>query len=267
MKLKLLLAVLIMGLIVACSEDDKSSTGPEDVEVNNSAKIAELFPVNVGSTFTYNMDELNPSTGNYETIGSRTMSVNNKETDAETNYFYCSEAHNISSGISTLSSKFVITNNTLEIYQDTAGVSVLIPDSLKAMVQLQLSESFKLINYPYEDGNEWLAYKGEAKFGTINFKVYSILGKYVGTENVMVPKYENGIETEKFKYTISINIPDLNNPFVSNIQEYVVHLWMAKNVGIVKIEGYAVLINTLSGGSFNLSDSNKVFRHSLVNVQ
>ena len=257
----------MIGLIMACSEDEKSAAGPEEVEVNNSAKIAELFPVNVGSSFTYNMEELNPSTGIYETVGSRTMSVDNKETDSEKNYFYCSEVHNLLSGASVLNSKFLITNNALEVYQDTAGVSVLIPDSLKTMVQLQLSENLKLINYPYEEGTEWIAYKGEAKFGTINFKVYSITGKYVGSENIQVPKYENGIESEKFKYTISINIPDISNPFVSSIQDYVVHLWIAKNVGIVKIEGYAVLINTISGGTFDLSDSNKVFRHTLVNAQ
>lgn len=266
MKLRLLLTLLLVGFIVSCSEKDSTSADPEMVVEDNSAKIAELFPVNVGSSFTYNMEQLDKSTGNYDLVGTRVMSVDNKEVGSDFNYFYCTEAHNSQSGNFTLNSKFRITESALEIYQDTSGVSKLIPDSLKAMVQFQLSENLKLLSYPYDDGKEWVAYKGEAKFGTINFKVYSITGKYVGTENIEVPKYENGIESEKFKYTISINIPDISNPFVSGVQEYVVHIWMVPNVGIVKIEGYAVLINTISGGTFDLSDSNKIFRHTLVNT-
>lgn len=267
MKLRILLGILMIGIFISCSENDKSSTDPEEVDVNYSEQIAELFPVNVGSSFTYNMEELNKSTGNYETVGTRVMNVDTKEVDSESNYFYCSEAYNLPAGNSTFNSKFRITDNALEVYQDTAGVSTLIPDSLKALVQIQLSENLKIINYPYEDGQEWVAYKGEAMFGTIKFNIYSVIGKYVGSENIQTPINENGIDAEKFEYKITINIPDMNNPFVSSIQDYIVNLWMVKNIGIVKIEGYAVLINTISGGTFDLSDSNKVFRHTLVNAQ
>lgn len=267
MNLRYLMMLFVLGLFISCSENDKSTTDPEEVDVNYSEKIAELFPVNVGSSFTYNIEELNKSTGNYETVGTRVMNVDTKEVDSEVNYFYCSEAYSLITGNLSLNSKFRITDNALEVYQDTSGVSTLIPDSLKALVQLQLSENLKIINYPYEDGEEWVAYKGETLFGTIKFNIYSVIGKYVGSENIETPINENGIEAEKFEYKITINIPDMNNPFLSNLQEYFVNLWMVKSVGIVKIEGCGVLINNIAGKTFNLSDSNKVFRHTLVGAQ
>jgi len=62
-------------------------------------------------------------------------------------------------------SKFRLTDNSIEFYSDTNGVSNLIPDSLKSEVSLDISETVKLVNFPYLNKEEWLVFKRTANFG------------------------------------------------------------------------------------------------------
>ncbi|MCP5062514.1 MAG: hypothetical protein GY936_08630 [Ignavibacteriae bacterium] len=103
------------------------------------------------------------------------------------------------------------------------------------------------------------------KFGTFNFNTYEIIGEYVGTETIEIRGFENSFETEKFEYNITINIPNMDNVFISNIQEYGATVWFSPGVGLVKMEGCALFIDPIAGISLNIADSNKVIRHSLTN--
>jgi len=56
----------------------------------------------------------------------------------------------------------------------------------------------------------------------------------------------------------------MQNISLSKVQKYFVNVWFSPEIGIVKLEGCKALINPVTGGSFNLADSNKVIRHILT---
>jgi len=149
-----------------------------------------------------------------------------------------------------------------DFFYDSTGVSDLIPDSVE--VALLLDETFKVIQFPYLDGNEWTVFKAGVNFGTFKFTIFSITGKYVGKEDLQLSGNSKTISAERFDYKIILNMPDLNNPFVSNDQTYSASIWFSPEVGLAKIEGSGMFINPISGQFFDIADSNKVMRHSLI---
>lgn len=264
LKKKYLITFIMLIFIISCGENDSSSTEPEEINVDYSEEIAKIFPVNIGNEFQYSVDTLNHNSNNYESIGSRLLSIDNKVSDSELGYYVCSENYELNGKIIQAQSKFKFTENSIEFYSDTTGVSELVPDSLRSDVMLEMTETFKIVNFPYTNKEEWPAYKGTANFGGLKYNIFTVTGMYVDSETLQLDAFQSPLETEKFKYLVSLNIPDIKNPFLSNIQEYVVNIWFSPEVGIVKLEGCGLLIKPMTGGYFNLADSNSVVRHVLT---
>ncbi|MCB0731649.1 MAG: hypothetical protein KDC88_11505 [Ignavibacteriae bacterium] len=265
-KIKLLISLIIISLVlINCADSNSTTNEPEDIN-DYSDNISEFFPVNVGNSFKYNVDTLNSSTSNYENLGTRQVTVSNHGTESNYDYFLCDEAYNLKESIFSSFSKFKITENSLEFYADTAGINSLIPDSLDMEISLNLDETFLLVSYPFENAGEWTAYKGSINFGAFKLNIITALGQYVGKEAVQLSELSKTVNAEKFKYSISINFPDINNPLSSNFKNYEAYVWFSQEYGVVKLEGCALFINPITGNKFNESDSNKVIRHTLISA-
>jgi hypothetical protein len=264
MKIKnwLLFSLITIALFFGCSESD-SVTEPEK-EKNYTEEISEFFPVNVGDSFLYNVDTLNQTTNEYNNIGSRLTNVYKVEEVSGQSLFICNEDFNILGNKILAKSKFQLTSNSLEFFVDTTGVSALIPDSIEIEIELALDETFKVLEFPLVKNQTWNVFSGSANFGTFKFKVFEIYGEYITSETLQLDGSNNSLETEKIKYSVSINIPDIANPFVSKIQEYEAYVWFSPGFGVVKIEGCQLFIDPMTGNGFDIAGSNKVVRHSLV---
>jgi hypothetical protein len=210
------------------------------------------------------VDTLNQVTGKYENVGSREMQVFKTETTTGNNTFLCNEDYNILGNNIKTNSKFQITSNYLEFFADTNGVSELIPDSIEVEIDLILDKSFKIVEFPLVKEKEWKVYNGSANFGTFKFSILDIVGEYIDNETLSVNGLAKELKTEKFKYTVNVNIPDIQNPFLSALQKYEAFVWFAPGLGVVKIEGCELFIDPISGNGFDIADSNKVIRHTLV---
>ncbi len=263
MKIKLQLVLIFFSIlmIIGC---DKSVTDPEtkeEVKIDNyKSELEKLFPANIGSSFTYSIDTMNTNTKSYEKIGTRVLTVDNIVLENGFDNFVCKEKYDFLGA--DKQSKFRISENSIDFFYDSSGVSKLIPDSMD--VALFLDEAFKVIQYPFASKTEWDVFKTSVNFGTFKFKIVTITGQYVGEENLQLAGFDNGIMAKKFKYLVTINIPDISNPFVSKIQNYTAYAWLAEQIGLVKIEGCKMFINPISGKGFNIADSNKVIRHTLT---
>ncbi|MCB0744492.1 MAG: hypothetical protein H6613_10340 [Ignavibacteriales bacterium] len=258
MKKNNLLALIISAiLILNCSDKTSTPTVPE--EPNNSAEIAKLFPAEVGKSFVYNVDSYDKTNASYVNLGTRTMSIDRAEAD----YYVCSEIYDYLQNANLLS-KVKLSENTVEFYSDNEGASQLIPDSLAGQVQLELDETFKVLQLPLEANSTWDVYNGKAVFGTFKFNVFGLKAKYIGSESVVLGNASEAISAERIEYTISINIPDMANLFANNLQTYSANVWFAEDFGVVKVEGCALFVNPITGNNFDMSDSNKVIRHTLI---
>lgn len=251
------LAVIIIAIFFGCSESPSDSNDP--AANDNTEEIAKYFPIEVGKSFTYNVDSLDLISGNYVQIGQRTLSIDKIESD----YFVCSEIYNYLQGLNLLT-KIKVSENSIEILADTTGSSELIPDSLGITVKLELDESFKVVEFPLELNSTWEVYNAYASMGTAKFKVFTLIAKYLGEENIELNSESEQIPAIKIEYTVTINIPDMSNILASKIQTYKANVWLAENLGIVKMEGCALFVNSISGNNFDMSDSNKTMKHTIV---
>ena len=259
----LIISLFLIGIIIGCNED--TANEPEQ-DLIYSTEIKELFPVSSGTSYTFSIDTLNLSTHTFENIGTRIWGIGNKVEDGQYGYFDCSESYNILNNIKEATSRFRLTNNSVDLYSDSSGISGLIPDSIEVEISLDLDQVFKLIIFPYNDDSEWNVFNGVANFGTFKFNVFRISGKYSGSENLQLDGFPEIIRTEKFTYTVVMNIPNITDPFADYTQIYDASIWVSPSLGIVKIEGCDMFINPITGGQFDDADSNKVSRHVLTSL-
>ena len=108
----------------------------------------------------------------------------------------------------------------------------------------------KIIN----DDN-WEVFSTEILLGTYKIKVIDISAQYAGTEQLDLGNNHGIVSAEKIEYSIDLNFPDLANPFLPNKQNYIVNVWFAKNLGIVKVNGVKFFTNFISGEQINLNDT------------
>ena len=262
-KLFLMLIIVLVGCNESATEPEVDPGEKETVDYSTDART--FFSTDIGDIFSYNVDTMNTKTKNFESIGTRLVNVDNMGSEEESNIYICNETHNIFNNAYNSQSKFSITENSIDFFVDTSGVYDLIPDSVEIEIKLVFDKVFKLVEFPYLDKNEFQVFNAGANFGTFKFNVISIVGQYAGSDLVYLDGFESGINSEKFQYNLSINIPDISNPFASNVQVYKANVWFAPTIGIVKLEGSKMFVNPITGGRFDIADSNKVVRHTLLN--
>lgn len=261
MKTKIFLSTILISLFftVACSES--GSTDPVIDEDVYDGTLESLFSVNVGDSFTYQVDTLQ-SSGSYQNIGTRTSSISSTESSSDQTYFLVDETLSLNDGNVESVAKFFFADDALQFTADSSGVYELVPDTLE--LEFNLNESYKVVQFPLTKDEEWSVFKGSIIYGTFKFSVFDVYGTYVGNESLIISGFSEAFSTEKFEYRIKINIPDMENPFASNIQEYEASVWISPGYGVVKFEGCAMFINPITGNGFDIADSNKVVKHTLV---
>ncbi|MCW8849666.1 MAG: hypothetical protein OQJ81_06765 [Melioribacteraceae bacterium] len=261
LKLFLLLIIILIGCNESVTEPEIDPGEKNSVDYTSDLRM--FFPTDIGDKFIFSVDTLNVLTNSFENIGTRLVSVDNMGIGEELNFFICNETHTIFDNMINSQSKFTITDNSIDFFADSSGVAELIPDSIEIDIKLIFDNAFKLVQYPYNDKEEFKVFNAAANLGALKFNVFSIVGKYYGSELIYLENNESGLESEKFIYTISVNIPDLANPFAAKIQIYNASIWFVPAIGIVKIEGSNLFVSPITGGKFEIADSNKVVRHVL----
>ncbi len=256
----LLIGLLAVTLIISCGESE-SVTKPVE-EKDYSEEVLKFFPVKVGDSFNYSIDTLDNNSGHYSNIGTRQLNVFQEEKVGDKNDVVCKEEYNVLGKDYLTESKFYLTSNSIEFTVDTSGVSALIPDSLE--INLVLDESFLVVKFPLVKNEEWTVFRGSANFGTFKFNVFEIYGEYLESETLQLDGSETNLETEKFKYTLNLNIPDIENPFISEVRKFNTYVWFAPGYGIAKVEGSLLFINPITGNGLDIADTNRVVRHTLV---
>lgn len=262
MKTKIILKfiVAISIILISCSESTTVNE-PDNTKTLTGEISNYINKENV--TYEYEVDTLNSISQNYETIGTRKLEIQGTENINDFQYLNLSEFYNLNGNQFNLTSLIRTTENSLIFGSDTTGVSTFIPDSLKETIKLEVDSELLIFKLPLEISEEWHVFKASVNFGAFRFKVFDVSAKYLGTEQIQI-EGSSQTNAEKVEYTIELNIPDINNPFISNVKTVKATLWFCEGKGIVKMEGSAWLIKPLTGYPFTFTDQNTIMKHNLI---
>lgn len=243
-----LVVIILAFLINACNKD--SSTAPP---VQNDQGY---FPNTDGTNYTYSVEKTD-STGTH-TAGSRTTEYSGTGVKNGITYQIQVDSLNIS-GISDISlSYFRRTNDTLFYFVDTTGLAASIPDSLRGYVSLD--KEMKVLSFPVTENKSWQVFKLSIRYLIFNLPVLTVDASYAGTESLTLHLTSGDVTKDavKIKFTLTVSVPEV--PSAS----YDAYAWLVDGIGIVKWQGNGTILNALSGGGIDLSDTTSVITQSLI---
>ena len=248
------LAILIFALLInACKNN---STNPPSV--NNT----DYFPNGDGSTYTFAIEKTD-SNGT-QTGGTRSSEFSGNAVKNETTYQVQIDSLNIS-GVSGISlSFFRKTNDGVFYFLDTTGLASFIPDSLRSYISVD-NEMRELL-FPLVANSSWPVFKLNLHYSIINLTLIEVSAAYDGMESVILHLSSGDVSKNaiKVKFTLSLNIPDPNNPLHTISTSYSAFGWFADGIGAVKWQGSGAILNAFSGGGIDLTDTTSVITQSLI---
>ena len=250
-KIIFLSGILIPSLLY-CSKEEIN--GPTD-----GTPPRNYFPSNIGNNYSYEVVQID-STGSSRN-GSRFSQYTGDTTINNINYTTQSEDFLLDTTALIQSSFFRKTSTGVFYLADTTGFSEIVPDSLVDFLSIPL-ESRALL-FPLAAGSVWPVFRVTVTNQQVSFSPLTVNGEYVEEEiiTLYLLSGETDVDAIKVKYTFSLQedpqqVPQLLNAFA----------WFAADIGIVKLEGNAVLINLLIGG-VDFSDTSSTITQSLIDYE
>jgi len=245
--------VFLSGLLVPslfyCSKEEIN--GP-----SHGTPPANYFPSNIGNNYSYEVVEID-SVGGVRT-GSRISQYTGDTTINNINY--TTQLENISLDTAALiqSSFFRKTSTGVFYFADTTGFSQIVPDSLVDFLSIP-TESRALL-FPLANGSFWPVFRVTVTNQQVSFSPLVVNGQYIGVETITLHLLsgDKDVDATKVKYTFSRQEDPQQLPQLLNA-----YAWFAEDIGIVKLEGKAILIDFLVGG-VDFSDTSSTITQSLI---
>jgi hypothetical protein len=249
-KIVLVSAILILSLSY-CSDDAVNSPADDTPPQN-------FFPSNIGTNYTYEV--VNDSAGEVQS-GSRYSIYTGDTTVSNVEYTIQSEELTVDTLTIKATSFFRISSTGVFYFADTTGFYELVPDSLAALLNTPL-ESQALL-FPLTEGSFWQVYRITISDQQVNFDALRVTGTFSGMEALTLQLLSGDINVEatRVKYTFTLQQNPQQPP-----QNFIAYAWFADDIGIVKLEGKALLINLLAGG-VDFSDTTTTTTHNLVDFE
>jgi len=250
-KIILISGILVLTLIFCSNE-----------QINNPSDdtpVANYFPSNIGNNYSYEVVQVDSSGGTQN--GTRFSQYTGDTTI--NNIDYTTQLEDLSLDTSALkqSSFFRKTSTGVFYFADTTGFSEIVPDSLVDFLSTP-SESRALL-FPLAEGSFWPVFRVTVTNQQVSFSPLAVNGEFVREENITLHLVGGDIDVDaiKVKYTFTRQENPQQLP-----QQLNAYAWFAEDIGIVKLEGKAVLINLLVGG-VDFSDTTSTITQSLIDYE
>lgn len=256
--------LLLISLFISCSE-----SGPNNPEenVDYREQLSKLFPYSTDRTFEFNVDTLNTTKNEFERFGKRSFKIITTENFNDLSYSSGVQKYSYSNGEINLNTRFRLSEKSILLLADTTNSTQGFPEELLSIMTIYFDPEMNLLELPLKINKPWPVVKSTVDFQTFKFNTIEVVAEYVGKETLVLEGFTNPFETEKVVYTLIINMPNIENPFVSNTNKYYARIWYAEDYGIVKMEGCSLILNPVVGVNINFADSNAVSRHLLTTVK
>ncbi len=162
--------------------------------------------------------------------------------------------------LSVSSSYFRTTETGVFYFVDTTGFTNTLPDSLQSSVELQ--DEMRAYLFPLSGGTFWPVYRISIELNEfIIFNLVDITGKFISDETLIL-ELSDGTQTVNTKkveiiFKLQTGAADFVITFNANT-------WLTEDIGIVKMEGSAVVLNLFGGGGLDLSDTSITVTQNLI---
>jgi hypothetical protein len=245
-----LLSFLLAGLLFVYSCTEENSTNPSDDE-----NPPVYFPDSEGTFYKYEIIETD--TNGVISTGIRNVDYLEDTLINNTRYKLQIDSIQINLQLSVSSSYFRTTETGVFYFVDTTGFTNTLPELFQSSVELQ--DEMRAYLFPLSEGTFWPVYRISIELNeSLSFNIVNITGKYISDETLIL----DGIQTVNTKkveivFKLQTGIDDSVITFNANT-------WLAEDIGIVKMEGNAVVLSLFSGGELDLSDTSITETQNLI---
>lgn len=217
---------------VSCSDN---STEPTDQPVK------DYFPNKEGSVYKYDL-EITDSLGS-SFNAERTSTYNGTKSINSKTYQILKDSFVFPQFTYTDSSYFRKTDNNVFYYADMSQALVIIPDSLRSLIQAD--DEAKLFTFPINVGDNTEVYKLSINQSGFILNVVYVSSQVIDKENVSLNVNGSTFNKEaiKLRFTMSVIV---SYPVMLT---YVADAWLVADVGLVKLEGDSEAINFMIGNN------------------
>lgn len=231
-------ALALAAAFLAAGCKDAVNDPPREYETN-------YYPIDEGDRYVYRVDSLDEA-------GTPTYAGETISTYAFYEIFdgasYLARVDSFGGEIDT--GYFRDSERGSYIYADTSGLTALVPDSLLAFFgddsldAIDVDVEFVALSYPLDAGRSWPAFR-------ITALIYSLVGldASVAPREELTLALDDGertFEAVPVSYTLTVAAPDTTTGFARE-ETFEARAWYAEGVGVVKIEGDAVVLYALDG--------------------
>ncbi len=248
-----LLSFLLAGLLFVYSCTEENSTNPPGEE-----NLPVYFPNSEGTFYVYEI--IQTDTNGVITTGIRNVVYLEDTLINNTRYKLQIDSIQTNLQLSVSSSYFRTTETGVFYFVDTTGFTNTLPDSLQSSVELQ--DEMRAYLFPLTEGTFWTVYRISIELTEfLNFNLVDIIGKYISDETLILD-ISDGTQTVNTK-KVEI-VFKLQTGAADSVITFNANTWLAEDIGIVKMEGSALVLNLISGGGLDLSNISNTTTQNLI---
>ena len=247
------ISLLLAGLFFTYGCSEENSTNPPGDE-----NLPVYFPGSEGTFYKYEIIE-SDSNGIIST-GTRNVVYLEDTLINRTRYKLQVDSVQTNVQLSVSNSYFRTTATGVFYFVDTTGFTIILPDTLQSSTEIQ--DEMRAYLFPLSAGTFWPVYRISVELNEfIIFNVVDISGKFISDETLIIniADQTQTVNTKKVEIDFKFQTGE-----VDSVISFNANTWLAEDIGIVKMEGSAIVLNIISGGGLDLSDINKTTTQNLI---
>ncbi len=223
-----------------------------------SGQVPDYFPNSDGTNYLFATTEYD-STGILKT-GLRYVFYDGDTLINGTSYKFQKDSVKMGTEIVEGISNFRKSEIGVFYFIDTSGFAAALPDTLRNRVNV--TSEMQTLLLLLAEGSFWQVFKVTiAVQPGITYALYRITANYVKEEIILLHLVggDLNITAQKIKYDLEFRL-DPEEPS----QKFTAYSWVADKIGIIKIEGNAIVVNTILNSEVSLDDSSKTVTQHLI---
>jgi hypothetical protein len=256
-----LISILLAGIFIFYSCSEENGTNPPGDE-----NPPVYFPSSEGTFYKYEIIETDTngiiSTGIRNVVYLADTLINSTRYKLQVDSVQVDSVQT-NLQLSVSSSYFRTTTTGVFYFVDTTGFTIFLPDSLQSSAEIQ--DEMRAYLFPLSEGTFWPVYRISIELNEfIIFNIVDITGKFISDETVILNTSDGTqtVNTKKVEIDFKFQTGEADSVITFNA-----NTWLAEDIGIVKMEGSAIVLNLINGGGLDLSDISKTTTQILIDYE
>jgi len=248
--IQIVISITVLVFLFSCTS--KEPTAPP------SGQVPDYFPNSDSTNYLFTVTE-SDSTGILKT-GSRYVFYNGDTLINGTSYKFQKDSVKTGSEIEERMSNFRKSETGVFYFIDTSGFAAALPDTLRN--RMTITSEMQTLLLLLAEGSFWQVFKVTIALQPgITYAPYRITASYVKEEDVLLHLVSGdlNVTAKKNKYDLEFRF-DPEEP----TKKFTAFSWVADKIGITKMDGNAIVVNTILNSEVNLDDSSKTVTQDLI---